>query len=144
MRKLCALKELEINFVTRLHLCRPALERERFELHNLKSYGPSYRKLPYQESKGLACSGRDALCWSVLNDDWVAYATWASEGSGAHRKNAFEDALACSEQEVGHLYIVRAFRINTDSNIILATLVRLSSRINTTVHSRAGAHRSTH
>lgn len=83
----------------------PALERERFELYTLESYGPSYRKLPYSESKGLACSGRDALCWSVLNDDWVAFATWASEGSGAHRKNQFEDALACSEQEVRSRYL---------------------------------------
>lgn len=82
--------------------CSPALERERVDLSTLKSYGPSYRKLPYAEAKGLACSGRDALCWSVLNDDWVAYATWASEGAGTHRKNIFEDALALSEQEVGN------------------------------------------
>lgn len=34
-----------------------------------------------------------------MNDEWVAYATWASEGSGAHRKNPYEEALYNSEQE---------------------------------------------
>lgn len=35
----------------------------------------------------------------MLNDEWVAFATSASEGSGAHRKNVYEDALYNSEQE---------------------------------------------
>ncbi|GAA5821484.1 hypothetical protein JCM11251_004645 [Rhodosporidiobolus azoricus] len=74
------------------------LERPRVELHLMKSFGPSYRKLPDSEID-LACSGRSALDWSVLNDEWVAYATWASEGSGAHRKNPYEEALYNSEQE---------------------------------------------
>ncbi|KAF8167408.1 hypothetical protein B0H34DRAFT_644805 [Crassisporium funariophilum] len=62
--------------------------------------GPSYRKLPPSETK-LACSGRDELCRSVLNDDWVSHPTWASEESGfvAHKKTAFEDALHKSEEE---------------------------------------------
>ncbi|GAA5862618.1 hypothetical protein JCM3774_001079 [Rhodotorula dairenensis] len=73
-------------------------DRPRVELHLLKSFGPSYRKLPDSEIE-LACSGRGPLEWSVLNDEWVAFATWASEGSGAHRKNPYEEALYNSEQE---------------------------------------------
>lgn len=62
----------------------------------------------------LACSGRDALEWSVLNDEWVAFATWASEGSGAHRKNVYEDALYNSEQE-RHWY---SFQIESNLRVI--------------------------
>ncbi|GAA6009510.1 hypothetical protein JCM11491_003584 [Sporobolomyces phaffii] len=76
----------------------PVLDRPPVLLHLMKSFGPSYRRLPDSEID-LACSGRSALDWSVLNDEWVAYATWASEGSGAHRKNPYEEALYNSEQE---------------------------------------------
>ncbi|SHO78234.1 Similar to S.cerevisiae protein SIN3 (Component of both the Rpd3S and Rpd3L histone deacetylase complexes) [Malassezia sympodialis ATCC 42132] len=78
----------------------PALERERFDLSTQKSYGPSYRKLPESEVN-LSCSGRDALCWEVLNDGWVSYPTWASEGESfnPHKKNVYEDALYRSEEE---------------------------------------------
>lgn len=91
----------------------------------MKSYGPSYRKLPYSESKGLACSGRDALCWSVLNDDWVAFATWASEGSGAHRKNPYEDALASSEQE-RHWYDYHLESIRRSIAVLEPIVARIS------------------
>ena len=49
----------------------------------------------------LACSGRDELCRSVLNDEWVSHPTWASEEAGfvAHKKNQFEEALHKSEEE---------------------------------------------
>jgi len=49
----------------------------------------------------LACSGRDELCRSVLNDEWVSHPTWASEEAGfiAHKKNSFEEALHKSEEE---------------------------------------------
>ncbi|KAH9944008.1 uncharacterized protein BXZ73DRAFT_86987 [Epithele typhae] len=62
--------------------------------------GPSYRRLPDIEVK-LACSGRDRLCWSVLNDEWVSHPTWASEEAGfmTHKKNTFEDQLHKSEEE---------------------------------------------
>ncbi|WFD41472.1 hypothetical protein MPSI1_000100 [Malassezia psittaci] len=78
----------------------PALERERFDLSTQRSYGPSYRKLPDSEIN-LACSGRDPLCWEVLNDSWVSHPTWASEGESfnPHKKNVFEDALYRSEEE---------------------------------------------
>jgi hypothetical protein len=48
-----------------------------------------------------ACSGRDEMCYSVLNDDWASHPTWASEDSGfvAHRKNIFEEALHRIEEE---------------------------------------------
>lgn len=62
--------------------------------------GPSYRRLPDSEIR-LACSGRDELCRSVLNDGWVSHPTWASEEAGflAHKKNQFEEALHKSEEE---------------------------------------------
>lgn len=48
----------------------------------------------------LNCSGRDALCWDVLNDEWVSQPSWASdEGFVAHRKNPYEEALHRSEEE---------------------------------------------
>ena len=80
-------------------------------------YGPSYRRLPdsvsvdmllawllaliFLQETTLACSGRDELCRSVLNDDWVSHPTWASEESGfvAHKKNSYEEALHKSEEE---------------------------------------------
>ena len=52
-----------------------ALDRPKVDLNALRQSGPSYKKLPHSEVE-LACSGRDALCWSVLNDEWVAHATW--------------------------------------------------------------------
>ncbi|GAA5880524.1 hypothetical protein JCM16303_005415 [Sporobolomyces ruberrimus] len=64
-----------------------------------KTYGPSYRKLPKEEIS-LNCSGRDALCWEVLNDDWVSQPSFASdEGFVANRKNPYEEALHRSEEE---------------------------------------------
>ena len=47
------------------------------------------------------CSGRDEMCKSVLNDEWVSQPTFASEDSGflAHKKNAYEEALHRSEEE---------------------------------------------
>lgn len=49
----------------------------------------------------MACSGRDELCRSVLNDEWVSHPTWASEEAGfiSHKKNTFEEALHKSEEE---------------------------------------------
>ncbi|SJX62935.1 related to SIN3-transcription regulatory protein [Sporisorium reilianum f. sp. reilianum] len=78
----------------------PAPLRERVDLNNCKVYGASYRKLPKSEVN-LACSGRDPMCWEVLNDGWVSHPTWASEGEGfnPHKKNPYEDALYRSEEE---------------------------------------------
>ncbi len=78
----------------------PALQRERTDLNTCKQYGASYRKLPKSEIS-LACSGRDPMCWEVLNDVWVSHPTWASEGESfnPHKKNIYEDALYRSEEE---------------------------------------------
>lgn len=78
----------------------PALQRDRVELSTCKLYGASYRKLPKSEIN-LACSGRDPMCWEVLNDAWVSHPTLASEGESfnPHKKNVYEDALYRSEEE---------------------------------------------
>lgn len=60
----------------------------------------SYRRIPASEAH-VACSGRDEMCRSVLNDEWVSHPTWSSEDSGfvAHKKNVYEEALHRSEEE---------------------------------------------
>lgn len=69
-------------------------------LSNCRGLGPSYRLLPKRE-RMKPCSGRDEMCYSVLNDDWASHPTWASEDSGfvAHRKNTFEESLHRIEEE---------------------------------------------
>ncbi|KAK4050893.1 hypothetical protein OIO90_004869 [Microbotryomycetes sp. JL221] len=100
-----------------------AYDRPPVYLHLMKKYGPSYRKLPDSEID-LACSGREPLDWSVLNDEWVAFATWASEGSGAHRKNPYEEAMYNTEQE-RHWY-----SFNIESNLrTIAYLEPIAARI---------------
>lgn len=49
----------------------------------------------------MQCSGRDEMCNSVLNDEWISQPTFASEDAGflAHKKNVFEEALHRSEEE---------------------------------------------
>ncbi|TLD26171.1 hypothetical protein E2P81_ATG07983 [Venturia nashicola] len=72
----------------------------KIHLSNCRGLGPSYRLLPKAETN-KKCSGRDALCNSVLNDEWVSHPTWASEDSGfvAHRKNVHEEGLHRIEEE---------------------------------------------
>ncbi|KAE9983762.1 hypothetical protein EG327_005386 [Venturia inaequalis] len=69
-------------------------------LSNCRGLGPSYRLLPKSETN-KKCSGRDELCNSVLNNEWVSHPTWASEDSGfvAHRKNVHEEGLHRIEEE---------------------------------------------
>ncbi|KAK9448081.1 uncharacterized protein V1518DRAFT_419605 [Limtongia smithiae] len=75
-------------------------KKHQLELSLCKSYGPSYRLLPKSETH-QPCSGRDEMCWEVLNDEWVSHPTWASEDSGfvAHRKNQYEEVLHRIEEE---------------------------------------------
>lgn len=49
----------------------------------------------------MPCSGRDEMCRSVLNDEWVSHPTWTSEDLPfiAHKKNIYEEALHRSEEE---------------------------------------------
>lgn len=74
--------------------------KHQLELSLCKAYGPSYRQLPKAETY-MPCSGRDEMCWEVLNDEWVGHPTWASEDSGfiAHRKNQYEEILFKIEEE---------------------------------------------
>ncbi|KIK06012.1 hypothetical protein K443DRAFT_674585 [Laccaria amethystina LaAM-08-1] len=64
-----------------------------------EKYG-SYRKVSEKEAN-VPCSGRDDMCRSVLNDEWISHPTWSSEDSGfiAHKKNIYEEALHRSEEE---------------------------------------------
>ena len=79
---------------------RPKIGGDKVVLSNCRGLGPSYRMLPKRE-KLRHCSGRDEMCQSVLNDEWVSHPTWASEDSGfiAHRKNSFEEILHRIEEE---------------------------------------------
>ncbi|KAI9780031.1 MAG: Transcriptional regulatory protein sin3 [Peltula sp. TS41687] len=79
---------------------KPKPSNARVNLSNCRGYGPSYRLLPKRE-RIKVCSGRDEMCWNVLNSDWASHPTWASEDSGfvAHRKNQFEEALHRIEEE---------------------------------------------
>lgn len=79
---------------------KPKTEAGMVNLAHCRSLGPSYRLLPKRERQ-KACSGRDQLCFEVLNDEWASHPTWASEDSGfvAHRKNQFEDALHRIEED---------------------------------------------
>lgn len=75
-------------------------KKHQIELSLCKAYGPSYRQLPKVETY-MPCSGRDEMCWEVLNDEWVGHPTWASEDSGfvSHRKNQYEEILFKIEEE---------------------------------------------
>ncbi|KAJ2723071.1 hypothetical protein GGI07_002898 [Coemansia sp. Benny D115] len=77
---------------------RPA--RPKADLTRCKAYGPSYRLLP-EASARARCSGRDAMCYEVLNDRWASHPTWASEDTEFvhHKKNAFEEAMFRTEED---------------------------------------------
>ncbi|KAI8889077.1 hypothetical protein K501DRAFT_329437 [Backusella circina FSU 941] len=62
--------------------------------------GPSYRMIP-KTWRMQKCSGRDELCYQVLNDEYVSHPTWASEDGGfiASKKNHHEEALHILEEE---------------------------------------------
>ncbi|CAL5867266.1 uncharacterized protein PFLUO_LOCUS1481 [Penicillium psychrofluorescens] len=79
---------------------KPRTEAGMVNLAHCRSLGPSYRLLPKRERQ-KPCSGRDQLCFEVLNDEWASHPTWASEDSGfvAHRKNQYEDALHRIEED---------------------------------------------
>ncbi|KAI9835740.1 MAG: hypothetical protein M1819_001918 [Sarea resinae] len=79
---------------------KPRQTSDRVSLSNCRGLGPSYRLLPKRE-RLRPCSGRDEMCWEVLNDEWASHPTWASEDSGfvAHRKNQYEEGLHRIEEE---------------------------------------------
>ena len=49
----------------------------------------------------MECSGRDEMCKSVLNDEWVSHPSFSSEDSVfmAHKNNLYEEALHRTEEE---------------------------------------------
>ncbi|KAI9248768.1 hypothetical protein BY458DRAFT_494274 [Sporodiniella umbellata] len=62
--------------------------------------GPSYRYTPSRWQNNR-CSGRDALCWEVLNDSFRVHPDWAHSirTLAVCRKNPYEEALARVEEE---------------------------------------------
>ncbi|KAI8084776.1 uncharacterized protein BX664DRAFT_267268 [Halteromyces radiatus] len=69
---------------------------------------PSYRLWQHQP-----CSGRDSLCWEVLNDAYVSHPIWASEDSAfvASKKNPYEEAMhRCEEDRY-------EYDLNIDANL---------------------------
>lgn len=82
------------------HIENITFKKHQLELSLCKAFGPLYRQLPKLETY-MPCSGRDEMCWEVLNDEWVGHPTWASEDLGfiAHRKNQYEEILFKIEEE---------------------------------------------
>ncbi|KAG0148828.1 hypothetical protein CROQUDRAFT_654425 [Cronartium quercuum f. sp. fusiforme G11] len=78
-------------------------EREKVDATTIdREYGPSYKRLPRDEID-LACSGRDELCWAVLNDEYFGAAKFGTESGGpGHRKTNFEEVVAMTEGERAH------------------------------------------
>ncbi|KAI7889487.1 uncharacterized protein EV154DRAFT_514399 [Mucor mucedo] len=60
----------------------------------------SYRQVP-KDWQNQPCSGRDQMCWEVLNDEYASHPIWNSEDSGfvASKKNSYEEALHRCEEE---------------------------------------------
>ncbi|KAI9269941.1 hypothetical protein BY458DRAFT_510338 [Sporodiniella umbellata] len=86
---------------------------------------PSYRVVP-KEWQNQPCSGRDQLCWEVLNDEYVSHPIWASEEDGfvASKKSQYEEAMhRCEEERYEHNVII-------DANLtVIALLEPISQRI---------------
>lgn len=70
------------------------------ELSLMRSYGKSYRLLPKSEVY-MPCSGRDEMCWEVLNDEWVGHPTWdyGEVGIVGQCKNQYEEIMHRVEEE---------------------------------------------
>ena len=108
-----------------LHIENITYKKHLLELSRCRAYGKSYRLLPKSETY-MPCSGRDEMCWEVLNDEWVGHPTWASEEAGfvAHRKNQYEEIMhRCEEERLEYDYYIEA---NLRS---IQTLETLNSRI---------------
>ncbi|KRZ99517.1 uncharacterized protein AC631_04736, partial [Debaryomyces fabryi] len=100
-------------------------KKHQLELSLCRAYGPSYRQLPKAETY-MPCSGRDEMCWEVLNDEWVGHPTWASEDSGfiAHRKNQYEEILFKIEEERHEFDFIMESNLRT-----IQTLETIANRI---------------
>nr|CAG8500348.1 9542_t:CDS:10 [Entrophospora candida] len=105
-----------------------ASSRPRVDLEGCISHGPSYRQLPSSEANSH-CSGRDEMCYEVLNDEWVSHPTWASEDAGfvSHKKNQYEEALhKCEEERYEYDMFVEA---NQHTIALLSPIDRQISRM---------------
>ncbi|KAJ3180454.1 Transcriptional regulatory protein sin3 [Geranomyces variabilis] len=86
-------------------------ERPEINVNTLRRLGHSYRQLP-AEIPRPKCSGRDALCNEVLNDEWISHPVYVSEtGFVSHKKTQFEEALHKCEEERYE------FDMNIESNL---------------------------
>ncbi|KAJ3147061.1 Transcriptional regulatory protein sin3 [Geranomyces variabilis] len=86
-------------------------ERPEVNVNTLRRLGHSYRQLP-AEIPRPKCSGRDALCNEVLNDEWISHPVYVSEtGFVSHKKTQFEEALHKCEEERYE------FDMNIESNL---------------------------
>ncbi|KAI8645248.1 hypothetical protein BD408DRAFT_412043 [Parasitella parasitica] len=81
---------------------KPAVSAPKPDLNKCDAVkdSPSYR-IVSKEWQHQPCSGRDQMCWEVLNDEFVSHPIWASEDSGfvASKKNQYEEALHRCEEE---------------------------------------------
>ncbi|KAH8101975.1 hypothetical protein BXZ70DRAFT_932719 [Cristinia sonorae] len=79
---------------------RPTGVLERPSRNQLQEMYGSYRSLPAHEIN-VTCSGRDEMCKSVLNDEWISQPNFATEDGMfvATKKNVYEEALHRSEEE---------------------------------------------
>lgn len=98
---------------------RPLTILDRPSREELNTRYGSYRRLPadvcpcclaslqshivnvVEQEINVECSGRDEMCKSVLNDEWVSHPSFSSEDSVfmAHKKNLYEEALHRTEEE---------------------------------------------
>lgn len=106
---------------------RPAVSAAKPDLNKCDAVedSPSYRVVS-KEWQNQPCSGRDQMCWEVLNDAYVSHPIWASEDSGfvASKKNQYEEALHRCEEERYE------YDLNIEANLnAIALLTPIAERI---------------
>ncbi|KAI9316424.1 hypothetical protein BX666DRAFT_1950439 [Dichotomocladium elegans] len=110
-------------------IVRPAVMIPKPDLNQCEivQSSPSYRRVS-TEWQNQPCSGRDQLCWEVLNDEYVSHPIWASEDSGfvASKKNQYEEAMhRCEEERYD-------YDLNIDANLnTLALLEPIAKKLET-------------
>ncbi|CEP19155.1 hypothetical protein [Parasitella parasitica] len=106
---------------------KPAVSAPKPDLNKCDAVkdSPSYR-IVSKEWQHQPCSGRDQMCWEVLNDEFVSHPIWASEDSGfvASKKNQYEEALHRCEEERYE------YDLNIEANLnTIALLKPIANRI---------------
>ncbi|PHZ14448.1 uncharacterized protein RHIMIDRAFT_249415 [Rhizopus microsporus ATCC 52813] len=86
--------------IENIPVSKPKMVVKEDDKNDTVNCGPSYRYVPKQWQNNI-CSGRDALCWDVLNDTYLSHPTWASEDTNSvtSKKNQYEEALHRVEEE---------------------------------------------